>query len=236
MSENSQTALDVWITAALARLAAHWRLSFLLAVAALLAWGFVALWGHWRQERLARGYEMLVAAADTDALAGVAVEFAGSSIGEQAELALGKKLFEEGHYERAASRYELFQKDFPASAAMPEAALGEAYAREALKQYLKAETVFVRLAGGPLLAGGRKAEAYLGAARCARADGRLKEAAQHAKHAAAQGGDSSWHTAALELLGALENAALSPAPPPLTAPVSAPTPAAAAGAAVVPAP
>lgn len=197
------TVLDRYLLAGIERCHANWRLLTLAAVAVFLAVCFVLLWGQWRQARLARGYEAVANAQDPEALAGLAREFAGSRIGANATFTLARMLFDNGAYDRAATRYESFLKDYPANELVPAAKLGEACAREAMKDYLAAEKKYLSITvdiGNP----DRVAEAYLGAARCAVALHRSADAQKYAGLAVASGAGETWKQNALDVLRELQ--------------------------------
>lgn len=144
-----------------------------------------------------RGFTMLTAAETTDELAAVAKEYGGTGAGEQARIRLARLFYDEGKFAQAATRYSLFCKECPASPSVPAAKLGEAYALEADGKLVQAEKRFAALGEDALKLGAPEArlhpslayDAYRGAARCAKTQGKLAVAQELYEKALACVGD-----------------------------------------------
>lgn len=166
-----------------------WRLG-LVFVGVLLAVAAVRALAAHRADRSGAGFAAISKAKDTDALLAVARDYDGTPVAARAQLEAARRLFEEGKYDQAAAKFALARKNGAAlEGVRTAAALGEAYALEADGKPETAEKLYTELAGRP----DSKAlalDAWLGAARCAKAQGKLAEAEKYCERARDAAGDS----------------------------------------------
>ena len=159
----------------------------------------VAVWQAQRADRLASGYAAIKAAGTAEKLGAVAKEYSGSVIAAQATFAQAKRLFDDGKFDQAASRFSVFCRDFPRDPLVIQASLGEAYALEAGGKAPIAEKKFAEIAKSvkdlDLMA-----DAYLAAGRCAESQGKAKEAEAWYKSAVSSGVSGALKDKALSAL------------------------------------
>jgi tetratricopeptide (TPR) repeat protein len=131
-----------------------------------------------RRATVARGYAAVASAESTDELLDVAKEFAGTGAGAQASMSLARRLFEEGKYAQAATRFSLFCQEYPEHAEARAARIGEAYALEGDGKLVQAEKRFRDIAAEAeaALQTGVRVDALCGAGRCAKTAGKLAAA------------------------------------------------------------
>lgn len=165
-----------------------WRIALLILVALVGVAVGKSLMSR-RTERLGAGFAALSKAEDADALLAVARDHDGSPAAARAQLEAARRLFDEGKFDQAATKFSLARKAAQSSPLAVAAGLGEAYAVEASGKPEVAEKTFVEIAGNA----GSDAlalDAWLGAGRCAKAQGKLAEAEKHYSRAKEVAGDS----------------------------------------------
>ncbi len=153
----------------------HWR-QFLAGMLVVMIGIAVAVGvAGARNAKLARGFAALTEAEDTRARLDVADEFAGTLPGTQAAIQAARKLYEEGKFSQAETRFGLVLQSAPDSSLAVAARFGEAYSLEAQQKFQAAEKRFASLVddlSDPVAA----VDACLGAARCARLQKKFTEA------------------------------------------------------------
>lgn len=159
-----------------------WRVA-LVILGVLLAVAAVKVLGARQADRSGAGFAALSRAEDTDALLAVARDYDGTPVAARAQLEAARRLFDEGKYEQAGAKFSLAAKAAQGNEALRLAAtLGEAYATEANGKPELAEKTFADTATGAK----SKAialDAWLGASRCAKAQGKLAEAEKYCTRA-----------------------------------------------------
>lgn len=128
-----------------------------------------------RAAKVARGFAALQAAEDAQAFIDVADEFSGTAPGVQASLEAARRLYEEGKYDQAATRFALVLQTYADLPVAEAARFGEAYSLEAQKEYQGAQKRFADLVES-VADTAKIVDACLGVARCARAQGKFAEA------------------------------------------------------------
>ena len=131
-----------------------------------------------RRARIARAFAVLAEADTIDGLRTLARDYDGTSAGAAAAMQLAQRLYGEGRFAEAATRFSLFCQSYPEHELFDAARLGEAYALEADGKLLQAEKRFRNL-GEEMSETMRFAlsmDAFAGAARCAQLQGKLAEA------------------------------------------------------------
>lgn len=142
-----------------------------------------------REERLGAGFAALSKAEDTEALQAVARDHDGSPAAARARLQAARRLYDEGKYDQAATAFSLAHKAAADPALAVAAGLGEAYAVEASGQPEAAEKTFADMAA-KTDSKAMAIDAWLGAGRCAKAQGKLAEAEKYLERATAAVGDN----------------------------------------------
>ncbi|NOY80938.1 MAG: hypothetical protein GXP31_08015 [Kiritimatiellaeota bacterium] len=181
-----------------------WGLSFAVMVVLAVA---LASWKVRAARRTAAGFAALDKAADYEELARVAREYGDLPPGVQAAFRAARQLLLDEKFDRAFKEFSAFIQDHPESSLLSAARLGMAYALEGAGKSVDAEKVFLEVARSASDAE-VQAEAYVGAARCARALGKTAEAKRHCEAAISAGARGYYRKAALESLTALKAAKL----------------------------
>jgi tetratricopeptide (TPR) repeat protein len=183
------------VTDPIAGLYARWILpySWRIAVIILVALACIALakaLGSRRVERDGEGFAALSKAESvskdestskddsTAALLAVARDYDGTPVAARAQLEAARNLYDEGKYDQAITKYSLARKGAGDAAISVAAALGEAYALEASGKPETAEKGFADTAG-TVGSDALALDAWLGAGRCAKAQGKLAEAERY---------------------------------------------------------
>ncbi len=176
----------------------------LAGIAVLLAVG-VAFASHSirREHRIAAGFAALDTAAGVDDYLEIASKYAGTLPGEQAAFRAGRAFLDDKKFDRAASQFRLFLKDYPKSRLAGRAKIGLAYALEGEEKWTDAEKAFIEAATS-LTGAENIAEAYLGAGRCAEAGSRLAQAVKWYEAAVAAGDTGYFRKTALDALKAVK--------------------------------
>ena len=156
-----------------ARVCLSWTLAVLLVILVVV----VTVTGvrASSRARIAHGFEELAKADTVEKLEALTEEYEGSPAGARASFMLAKRLYEDGRFAQAATRFSLLLQEYAESSLREEARLGEAYALEAAGKLIQAEKEFEKLAG-KAVDSALRTDAMLGAGRCARSQGKLAEA------------------------------------------------------------
>lgn len=134
-------------------------------------------------------FAALSKAESTDALLAVARDHDGTAVAARAQLQAARRLYDEGKYDQAITKFSLARKAAGTGAVAVAAALGEAYATEASGKPEVAEKSFADTAG-TVTSDALALDAWLGAGRCAKAQGKLAEAEKYYGKAKQAAGDS----------------------------------------------
>ena len=166
-----------------------------------------------RRAQNAEAFLALKEAEDIDELKGVAEDFPQHVAGVQANINVARKLFEEGKYDQAATRFALAAEAAGAADLQQAARLGEAYALEAQGKHQVAEKRFAALADD-LVEAAAAVDATIAAGRCAAAQKKFAEAEKwYTKAAAIAKGETSLERLAEDALTALNTKRYASAPP-----------------------
>ncbi len=128
-----------------------------------------------QRAKQARGFALLKSSKDADMLVGIADDYKGTLAGAQATFRIARQLYDDANYAEAAAKFSSFCQEYPNSAMVEAARLGEAYSMEGAAKLGQAEKMFVEIAEqtqNTLTS----AEAYVAAGRLARVQGKLAEA------------------------------------------------------------
>lgn len=180
----------------------------LLAVAGVVV-VFGLIWG-WQEHQSAyieEAYAAFGRAQTVQEYTAVAERYADTEVAVKASFAAARRLFEEDDYDGALEGFTAFLAAHPRSALASSAMLGRAYALEAAGRPDEAQPVFVELAERFLASPLRIAEAWIGAARCAEAQGLVSQARTFYENALAQDTDSIFGEQARQALVMLEGTA-----------------------------
>jgi hypothetical protein len=134
-------------------------------------------------------FAALSKAETTDALLAVARDHDGTAVAARAQLEAARRLYDEGKYDQASTKFSLARKAAGNGAVALAASLGEAYAMEASGKPEVAEKSFADTAG-TVTSDALALDAWLGAGRCAKAQGKLAEAEKYYGKAKQAAGDS----------------------------------------------
>jgi tetratricopeptide (TPR) repeat protein len=231
-------------TDAIAGLYARWILPYswrvaLLILGVLVCVALVKTMAGRRGESDGAAFAALSKAESTDALLAVARDHDGTAVAARAQLEAARRLYDEGKYDQAMTKFALARKaagsGAGAAAVAVAASLGEAYATEASGKPEAAEKSFADTAG-TVPSEALALDAWLGAGRCAKAQGKLAEAEKYYGKAKQAAGDSPFARRRVdEASAALSSAryaqrpeepakAADPAAPPAAAPAAATPP------------
>jgi tetratricopeptide (TPR) repeat protein len=194
----------------------YWRHALVLLCLVLLAVVVVQTIAGRKKAREAQAFLALSEAEDIDALKGVAEDYPSQVAGVQAEIDVARKLYEEGKYDQAATRFAMIAKKDVEPAFSRAARLGEAYALEADGEFQSAEKRFAGLAE-ELEQNSAIVDAYMAAGRCAAAQQKFAEAEKWYKLAVAAAKDEpALERMAEDALEGLNTKRYASAPPPET--------------------
>lgn len=150
----------------------YWRQATGVIAAIVAIWIIANIATRIARNTLEKGFSAAGAATTTDELATVARQYKGTAAGAQAEIKLARMFYEEGKFDRAATRFSLLTTEYPKSHLLDAARLGEAFALEADDKTIQAEKRFEEVAEKAQDPGIRL-EALIGVARCARNQNKL---------------------------------------------------------------
>ena len=153
-----------------------------------------------RGAKIARGHAELGEATTADEMLDIAERYAKLPPGEAASFRAAQQLLIEGRCDQACTRFSLFCSEYPQSRDFVRARLGEAYGLEGDEKLPQAGKAFVGVARDLAVEPELIAEAYVGAARCARSQGLLAEARKWYEAAVSSGSEGRYRDGALEEL------------------------------------
>lgn len=165
-----------------------WRVALLiLGILACVA-GVKVLAGR-QGDRDGAAFAALSKAESTDALLAVARDHDGTAVAARAQFEAARRLYDEGKYDQAVTKFALARKAAGSGAVAVSATLGEAYAMEASGKPELAEKSFAATAA-TVTSDALALDAWLGAGRCAKAQGKLTQAKDYYDKAKLTAGDS----------------------------------------------
>ncbi len=170
----------------------------------ILVVGVIWLWQERQTTHLKNAYAAYDQAETVEDYKTVAENYAGTEVAAKAAFAAAQKMYAEEQYADAAQEFAAFLNTYPKSDLKLAARFGRAYALEAAARTDEAQTLFAELGDSDIGNPGRRAEAWLGAGRCAETQGLTEQARTYYENALSQETERVFNEQAQEALTLLD--------------------------------
>ncbi len=142
----------------------------------LLAGGGVSFAIAAQKAEMAKAFDKLAESDSTKELQEIADKHSGSAVGALAAFRVARQVYEDGEYTESAEKFKKFVESYPGHELVPKAKVGRAYALEGAGRLQQAQDVFAEAGNSEQIAEQIRADALIGAARCAKERGEQDKA------------------------------------------------------------